>query len=49
MISKLAAVGGGQLIGTAVFQCALLTDYFLSTAMFQVLGAPNAIILRSNI
>ena len=39
---------GGRLIGTAVIQCALLTEYFLSMVTFQALGMPNNAISSPN-
>ena len=49
--NELEPVGaaGGRLIGTVVIQCALLTEYFLSTVISQALGAHNDAIFRPNI
>ena len=49
--NELEPVGaaGGRLIGTAVIQCALLMEYFLSTVISQALGAHNDAVFRPNI
>ena len=49
MIIQLVEVDGGLLIGTAVIQYALLTEFSPLTAIFQALGGYVATILRPNI
>lgn len=48
MIFEPVEAAGGRLIGTAVFLCALLMEYFLLTAIFRALGENNDSIFSSN-
>ena len=49
MIFQLVVVDGGLLIGTAVIQYALLTEFSQLTVIFQALGGYVAIIFSPNI